>query len=173
MAAMEVASDRGDGIGPAARHDMEERLFLDRIDMLGAELAVDQAVEDAATIFADGADAAGTVADQAAEAAKPATHLVVALPFIKHGFFHGVLPLIVCPLTVYQPSPLFSNLLPDSRRKTDAIFTEMNSLSQAVGRSIFPTRRVKKSGMPVSKVSRLPLTGCVKEIDLACSARVP
>jgi hypothetical protein len=93
---MEVATHRGDGVGPAARHDMEERLFFDRIHVFGAEFAVDQAVKDAPTILADGTVAARSVTDQAAESAQAAAYLPAALLFVKHGLFHGFLPLCIC-----------------------------------------------------------------------------
>src|SRR5512133_46150 len=89
VAAMEVAAHGGDGIGAAARHDMEQRLFLDRIDMLGTELPVDQAVEGAPAIFADGANAPSTITDQTFESAQAASNAFIVLPLVEHGLFHG------------------------------------------------------------------------------------
>jgi hypothetical protein len=75
---------------------MEERFFFDGIHVLGAEFAVYQAVKGSSTILADIADAAGAVAYQAAESAQTATYVVVVLPVIEHGFFHGGLLLHEC-----------------------------------------------------------------------------
>jgi hypothetical protein len=89
---MEVTSHRGYGIGTAARHDVKERFFLDRIHMFGAELSVDQAIKRAATVFTHSADATGTVTDQAPEPAEAAADLRVTQTFVKHSFFHAEPP---------------------------------------------------------------------------------
>jgi hypothetical protein len=72
---------------------VEERLLFDRVNALGAESAVNQAVKSAATILPNGTDASRSFIDQASKTAEAAADLPVAFPFIKHCFFHGHLPL--------------------------------------------------------------------------------
>jgi hypothetical protein len=44
--------------------------------------------------FSDGTDTTGTIIDKTPETAQTVAHLLVALPFVKHGFFHAEPPMI-------------------------------------------------------------------------------
>jgi hypothetical protein len=71
---------------------MKERFFLYRIDVFGANSAVDQAVQRAATILTDRTDTPSTIPDQTPETAQSATDLPIPFPLVKHGFFHSLAP---------------------------------------------------------------------------------
>ena len=65
MEAQEIAPRGGNGIGPGARQEMEQGLFLNGIDLLGHDMAVVEAVEGALLVFPDVAEAPLTRIDLA------------------------------------------------------------------------------------------------------------
>jgi hypothetical protein len=86
---MEIAAHCGNGIRAASGHKMEKRFLLYRINMLGTEPPVYQAVEGTAMIFPDKANSLFSFTDQACESAKAAANASVGFPRIKHSLFHN------------------------------------------------------------------------------------
>lgn len=88
VAAMEIAAYRGDGVCFAAWQDMEKRFFLYWIYMLRTEITINQGVECAVPVLANGTDAAVAVTDRTVKTAETAYYVFVALAFVKQSFFH-------------------------------------------------------------------------------------
>jgi hypothetical protein len=72
---------------------MEERLFLDWIDVLGAYFPINKAVQCSGAVFPHSADAPVAVGNQAVKPAQAATDTTIVFPCIKQSFLHGTSPL--------------------------------------------------------------------------------
>ena len=76
-AAAKVAARRGDGVGGRARIEVQQRLLLHRVHVLGDSAPVDQRVERTAPVLPHQADTPLPVGDHTAVSAQGATHAVV------------------------------------------------------------------------------------------------
>ncbi len=68
--------------------EVEQRLLLDRVDLAGHHLVVDQGVEPAVAVVAHAAGAAAIVGDAAVVRAQGAEHLLVREGLVEAGFVH-------------------------------------------------------------------------------------
>ncbi len=94
VAAAHVAADRGHREDRRPRQEVEQRLFLDRVDRGRDQAPVHQRHQRAAVVAAHPADAALPLADQAAVRAQETAGRGVAGGFPEGGFMHVVGP---CP----------------------------------------------------------------------------
>jgi hypothetical protein len=90
MEAAEITTRCGDGIGQAPRQEVEERLFLYGIDVLGDDLIIDKAVESACPVLPYGADTPLTFRDKTSMTAKTAKDLTVLLGLLEQGLFQQI-----------------------------------------------------------------------------------
>jgi hypothetical protein len=67
---------------------MEQGFFLDRVDVLGDDLVIDETVEDAVAVFTNRADAALPVGNQTTVTAQAAKNLATLFLLLEHGLFH-------------------------------------------------------------------------------------
>lgn len=88
MFAAEIASDGRYGKGGRTGDEMEERFFLDRVDVQRNNLAVNEAVKGAVVVFAHGAYAPLPVMYKAVVGAETAPDVIVPQLFIQHRFLH-------------------------------------------------------------------------------------
>ena len=86
--AHEIAAHRGDGVGAGAGQEVEQRLLLDGVDVLGDDLAVIEAEELAVPVFPHVADAPLVRVDLAFMGAKKAVDLLVLQAFPQSGWLH-------------------------------------------------------------------------------------
>ncbi len=87
--AAQVAPWRGDGIGLAARVDVEQGLFLDGIDGLGDRSSIDERVECAAVVAAHLAESQLAVSDATPLHAEVTTHLGAVQSLVEESLPHG------------------------------------------------------------------------------------
>ena len=88
--AHEVAARGGDGIGPGARQEVKQGLFLNGVDVLGNHLAVIEAVEGAVLVLPDVAEPPFARIDLALVGAQIALDLLIRRAFPKPGLVHKV-----------------------------------------------------------------------------------
>jgi hypothetical protein len=69
MQAAKIAAHGGNRVGETARQNVKQRFFLDRIDMFGDEIAVDQGVECSSPVLPYPADPPFAIGDQTVMAA--------------------------------------------------------------------------------------------------------
>jgi len=72
--AFEIASNSGNGIGPAAGQKMEKRFLLDGIDISGNHFSVHQRFQGSGSVFPDIADSSLGIFDDAPMAAEIALY---------------------------------------------------------------------------------------------------
>ena len=84
----EVAARGGDGVGPGARQEVEQGLFLNGVDVLGDDFAVIEAIEGAVLVLPDVAEAAFARIDLALLGAQKAVDLLIFRTFPKPGLVH-------------------------------------------------------------------------------------
>jgi hypothetical protein len=87
MQTLEIAADRGNGAGQGAGQEVIERLLFHRIDMLGRNPAIGQAIECAVLILPNPANAPPAWFDPAAVSAESADDRLIFC-LIEKRFFH-------------------------------------------------------------------------------------
>jgi len=92
MAATKIASRRRYGEGPGTGKKMEERFFLDGINVEGAGEAVDKGVQNTVLVFPHTAKPSLSLGNMAVVPAEAAMDLRALQFFIKQGFSHGLPP---------------------------------------------------------------------------------
>ena len=88
--AHEVTARGGDGIGPGARQEVEQGLFLNGVNVLGYNFTIIEAVEGAVLVLPDVAEAPFARIDLASVGAQVAQDLLIFRTFPKPGLVHRV-----------------------------------------------------------------------------------
>lgn len=68
---------------------MKKRLFLDRVDVHGYDLAINKTVEFAILIFPDSTQPSLVIMDEAVMCAEMTFCVLAVQLFVKHSLFHG------------------------------------------------------------------------------------
>jgi hypothetical protein len=79
---LEIASDRGDGVGPASRQEMKKGFFFNRIYVLGNNFSVYEAYQGTGSVFSNATNTLSALFYKAFMAAKEAPYALAVHFFI-------------------------------------------------------------------------------------------